>query len=285
MRNSPASILSRIADSGRFQGFIFAVIVANAAVLGMQTYEGAREAYGPVLRTLDSVFLGIFVVELAIRIGAFGRRPQDFFRDGWNVFDFVVIAAAFAPGLRQNATLLRLVRLLRVVRLVSFLPDMRVLVRGMIRSLAPIASMAVMALLLMYVYGMVGWILFHNQDPANWGTIGDSMLNLFVVMTLENWPDLLQRGMEIHPASWIYFVSYVMLGSFLLINVVIAIIINSMEEARAIERRAAQQLERELRRTRQAAEEAHQEREEITDAVQALRQAVDHLEERLSARA
>jgi voltage-gated sodium channel len=230
-----ATLCRRIADSSRFQNFIFAVIVANAITLGLGTYDQPRDV-DRLLTTLDDLFLGIFVAELAIRIAAYGRRPQDFFKEGWNVFDFVVIGLAFAPGLRENITLLRLARLLRVVRLVSVMPDLRILVRAMTRSLAPITSLVLLTLLLMYVYGMVGWILFHEDDPENWGNIGDSLLSLFQILTLENWPTSLERGQEIAPASWIYFVSYVLLASFLVINILIAILINSMEEVHEAER-------------------------------------------------
>ena len=160
-----SEICARIANSGRFQFFIVGVILANAVVLGLQTYDAIEQDAGDLLVTLDHVFLGVFVVELIIRILAYGphlRGYRDFFREGWNVFDFIVIGAAFLPGLRENATLLRLIRLLRVVRIVSVLPDMRVLVRGMVRSLLPIGTMAIVGLLLLYVYGMVGWILFHE---------------------------------------------------------------------------------------------------------------------------
>jgi voltage-gated sodium channel len=275
-----AAASAKIADSPRFQGFIFAVIVLNGVVLGLQTYPGIEDSVGTLLTIVNEVCVGIFVVELAIRISAYGRRPLDFFRDGWNVFDFVVILAAFAPGLRENATLLRLARLLRVVRIVSVLPEFRVLVRGMVRSLPPLGSMAVMAVLLIYVYGMVGWILFHEQDPEHWGTLGDAMLNLFVMLTLEDWPRFLDRGMEIYPASWIYFVSYILLASFLLFNILIAIIINSMEAARAEEARDARLLRQEL----QEAEEAmRDERQQLVDAMRALRDAVDELDDRLAA--
>jgi voltage-gated sodium channel len=227
---------ARIADSSRFQAFIMGVIVANAVTLGLGTYDDFSPGVDSALTTLDDVFLGIFVVELAIRITAFGRRPQDFFRDGWNVFDFVVISAAFVPGVRDNVTLLRLVRLLRVVRVVSVMPDLRVLLRAMVRSIPPITSLALLTLLLMYVYGMVGWILFHEGDPKNWGTIGESMLSLFTMLTLENWPTLLEKGQAIHPASWIFFISYILIASFLVINILLAIVINSMEEVREAER-------------------------------------------------
>jgi voltage-gated sodium channel len=234
-RAEMAAVCHRIAGAPAFQNFIFAVIVANAITLGLGTYDWSSSTEA-VLTTADDVFLGIFVVELAIRIAAYGRRPQDFFRDGWNVFDFIVIGLAFVPGVRDNVTLLRLARLLRVVRLVSVMPDLRILVRAMTRSLAPITSLGVLTLLLMYVYAMVGWILFNEEDPESWGNIGESMLSLFQILTLENWPAYLERGQEIHPSSWIFFVSYVLIASFLVINILIAIIINSMEEVHEAER-------------------------------------------------
>jgi voltage-gated sodium channel len=290
MAASVPNTCARIADSGRFQGFIFGVIVANAIVLGLETYDAIDREVGTLLAVLNDVCLGIFVVELAIRITGFGNRPQDFFRDGWNVFDFVVITAAFAPGLRQNATLLRLVRLLRIVRIISVLPEVRVLIRGMVRSLPPIGSMAVLAVLLIYLYGMVGWILFHSEDPDRWGNIGDAMLNLFVMLTLEQWPIFLREGMEIHPWSWVYFVSYVLLGGFLLINILIAIVINAMEGARREERAAARAVRRELlaaQAEHEAAKTEHEaaraEHEELAELVQTLRDTVDDLEDRLGA--
>jgi voltage-gated sodium channel len=202
-----ASRCAQIADSARFQGFIFAIILVNAVALGLQTFGGLEADAGTLLRAVNEVCVGIFVLELAIRIAAFGRRPLDFFRDGWNVFDFVVITAAFVPGVRESTTLLRIARLLRVVRIVTVLPEFRILVRGMARSLPPIGSLAVLGLLLMYVYGMLGWILFHEHDPENWGNLADSMLTLFVIMTLENWPEYLDAAQELHSWSWVFLVS------------------------------------------------------------------------------
>ncbi|MEK6271508.1 MAG: ion transporter [Actinomycetota bacterium] len=277
----------RIAGSGGFQAFIFSVIVFNAIVLGLQTYDALDDRIGGVLAAANDACLGVFVAELAIRIAAYGRRPQDFFRDGWNVFDFVVITAAFAPALRQNATLLRLVRLLRIVRIISVLPDVRVLLRGMVRSLPPLGSMGVLALLLVYLYGMVGWLLFHAEDPG-WENLGDSILNLFVMLTLEEWPRYMRAGMEIHPWSWIYFVSYVLVAGFLIINILIGIVINAMEGARREERAAARAIRQELLSAEAEHEAAQAEREavraeheELAELVQTLRDTVDDLEDRL----
>jgi len=229
--------LTRLVDSPAFSGAVILVIFANAVVLGLQTYDGIVREYGGLLNTLNDVFLAIFVVELILRIAACGRRPQDFFRNGWNVFDFVVVAAAFLPGFRENTTLLRLARLLRVVRVVRLLPDVRVLVLAVAKSLPPLVSMIVLTTLILFAYGMVGWILFADEDPAAWGDIGEAMLTLFVLLTFEDFPATLERGMEIHPWSWIYFVTFVLVAALIVLNVLIGVVLHSMEEAREIERR------------------------------------------------
>ena len=269
---------ARIANSTRFQGFIFVVILVNAVALGLGTYDSIEDDAGTLLTIVSEVCVGIFVIELVIRITAYGRRPQDFFRDGWNVFDFVVITAAFVPGVRESTTLLRLARLLRVVRIVTVLPEFRIIVRGMVRSLPPLGSLALLAVLLMYVYGMVGWILFHEGDPENWATLGDAMLTLFVMMTLENWPQIMESAQSIHPWSWVFFVTYIVLASFLLFNVLIAVVLSSMDAARAEDARLARKLRRELE---EAEEMIRDEREELVEAMRSLRDAVDELEDRI----
>ncbi len=234
-----AQTLRRIVGSQLFDTLIIAVILANAVVLGMQTYPDLTARHGETLNLLNEVFLGVFVVEVVLRIASYGRRPQDFFRSGWNVFDFVVIAAAFLPGVRDSSTLLRLARLLRVVRIVRLLPDLRVLLQGVVRSLPPLFSMTMLVTLLLFVYGMIGWLLFGDELPEAWGNIGAAMLTLFVMLTLENFPAYMDAGMSVHPWAWIYFVTFVLIAAFMVLNVLIGIVLNSMEEAREIERRRA----------------------------------------------
>ena len=226
----------RIAGSKRFQLTIFGVIVLNAIVLGLDTYDSVDERWGDTLFLLNEIFLGIFIVEILIRISAYGSRPQDYFKDRWNVFDFIVVFAVFIPGVRENATLLRLVRLLRVVRVISVLPDLRVLISGMGKAMKPIGSMAAMTLLLLFVYGMIGVQLFGDEIPERWGNIGSAMLTLFTVLTLEGWNEILFRAQEVTQFAWVFLVSFVLLASFLVINILIAVIINSVEEAREEER-------------------------------------------------
>jgi voltage-gated sodium channel len=231
--------LQRLVDSAAFNTTIIVVIVANAVVLGLQTYPHVVDDYGDALDLLNALFLAVFVVELALRILSYGSRPLDFFRSGWNVFDFIVISAAFVPGIRESSTLLRLARLARVVRIVRLLPDVRVLLIGVFHSLPPLVSMTLLTTVILYVYGMVGWLLFGDELPEDWGTIGEAMLTMFVLLTLENFPVYMDRAMEVHPWSWIFFVSFVLIAAFIVLNVLIGIVLNSMEEAREIERRRA----------------------------------------------
>lgn len=229
--------LRRLVDSPAFVGTVVAVILANAVVLGLQTYPGLEERHGDTLHLLNAIFLGFFVVEILLRVAAYLPRPWEFFRSGWNVFDFVAVGLAFAPGLRENATVLRLARLARIVRVVHLLPDVRILITGVLRSLPPLGSMAILTTLILFVYGMVGWQLFASELPDQWGTIGLAMLTLFVMLTLENFPAYMDAGMDVHPWSWIYFVTFVLVAAFVVLNVLIGIVLNSMEEARELERR------------------------------------------------
>lgn len=229
-RSALVRTCAALADSTAFNLAIFAVIVANAIVLGIETYDDDVEA----LHVLDRVFLGVFVVELVIRFAAHSFNPARFFRSGWNVFDFVVIAAAFIPGLRENATLLRLIRLARIVRIVRLLPDLRVLVSAVARSLPGVLSLAIMTVLLIYLYGMVGWVIY-GDDIAGFANAGEAMLTMFVVLSLENLPTYIEEGRAVSAWTIPFYVSYVLLASFLVFNFFIGVIVNSMERAREIE--------------------------------------------------
>ena len=148
------------------------------------------------MATIYDVILGIYVVELLIRLTAYRWNPREFVKDGWNVFDFIVVVASFVPALRANAMLLRLVRLLRIVRLVRFLPDLRILVAAAGRSMPGIASLAAATFVLIFIYGMLGWVLFADADPASYGNVGQAMVTMFVMLTLENFPDNIAMGQD-----------------------------------------------------------------------------------------
>ena len=267
---------ARIVASAWFDFLIFGVIIANAVVLGLDTYDSIRRDAGGLLHTLNDVFLGVFVVELAIRIGAYGRRPQDFFKSGWNVFDFVVIGAAFLPGLRENSTLLRLVRLARVLRVIRLLPELRLLITAVGRSLPGLASLTVMAVILLYVYGIVGWLVFGDALPDEYGNIGDAMLTLFLLLSLENLPSVVERGMEVSDWAVPYYVSFVLIAAFLVLNILIGVVINSLDEARELEWERMQSERREA--AADGLDEVDDRRVVLLGHLHELRRAVEALE-------
>ncbi|MFI7551322.1 ion transporter [Micromonospora sediminimaris] len=225
---------ARLAASRSFEIAIVVVILANGIVLGLETYPDLGPA-GTALRGLEWGFRTVFVAEITIRILAYGRRPQDFFRHGWNVFDLLVIAAIFIPGLHGDSALLRVVRVLRIVRLVRFSPGLRTIVAALWRSLPGIGGFFALAVVTLYVYGMAGWLIFGEVYPEQYGDIGRSLLTLFVLLSLETLPDLIEQGMEFSPWTVLYYGSYVVITVNLLLNILIAVFVNSMEEARRLE--------------------------------------------------
>ena len=186
-----------------------------------------------------------------------------------------MIGAAFVPGIRQNSTLLRLVRLLRVVRLVRVLPDLRVLLLGIWRSVPPLASIGAVTAMILFVYGMVGWILFGDELPDQWGNIGRAMLTLFVMLTLENFPVYMDEAMDVEPWAWVYFVSFILVAAFIILNVLIGVVLNSMEEARELERRRALREQYKVERRSPIDPQAHA---HVAERIAILRAALDELE-------
>jgi voltage-gated sodium channel len=260
---------ARIADSRFFQLAVVLAILANAVVIGLETYDSVEDDYGGLLATLNDVFLGLFTLELAVRVAAYGRRPQGFFSSGWNLFDFLVVGLAYLPWIRESVTLLRVIRLLRIARLVSVVPGLRLVIVGLGRSIAPIGSIVLLTFFLLYVYGMLGWIIYSDHDPEQFGNIGRALLTLFQVLTLEGWNEVLDEEMKLTSWSWVYFVSFVLFATFVVLNVVIAVVVNSIDEAHTIE------AERK-RRERILADPEHA---SLYSKIEGLKQALDDLEQ------
>lgn len=257
--------LARLVDSERFQIFIGSIIVANAIVLGMETYPGLMDSYGSTLGFLNTFFYLIFLAELITRIASYGLRPWNFFRSGWNVFDFIIIGGALIPAVREQATILRLLRLARIARLLRFLPDARVLLSTVTKATPAVISMVVLTVLLLFIYGIIGWTMFGSELPENWGTVGTAMLTLFVLLTLENFPVYLAEANAVNPFATIYFLSYVLIAAFIIVNLLIGVVISAMERAREEEAAEA----RKQGQDRKAA---------MLDHIAEMRDALDELE-------
>ena len=224
--------LARLVDSQRFQIFISGVIVLNAIVLGIETYVTPDTETFVFLMRINEFFYIIFLIELILRMVSYFPRPLNFFRSGWNIFDFIVIGAALIPAIRAQAEVLRLLRLARIVRLLRFLPNARVLLSTMGKALPSVLSMVVLVILILFIYGMVGFVMLSDALPQEWGNIGSSMMTLFILLTLENFPTYLDQAQEVTPFASIFFLSYVLIAAFVVLNLVLGIVVGAMEEAR-----------------------------------------------------
>ncbi|MGH4009371.1 MAG: ion transporter [Pseudonocardiaceae bacterium] len=213
-------------DGDRFQGFIIGVIVVNAVTLGLETSDRVVAQSGGLLQLVDRVALGIFVVELVLRISAHGWR---FLRDPWSVFDFVIIGIALIPA-SGAFSVLRALRILRVLRLVRLVPSMRGVVEALLTAVPGMASIASLLGLLIYIAAVMATQLFGDGAPDHFGDLGRSLFTLFQVMTTDDWANVARAAMTAQPLAWIFFVIYLLLSTFAVLNLFIAVVVRAMEE-------------------------------------------------------
>ena len=240
--------IQRLIEGSRFQGFIVTLIVINAIILGMETSDYLMARFGDTLKAIDAVIIKIFIVEIALRIYVYRWR---FFTQPWSVFDFAVVAIALVPA-GQAYSALRALRVLRVLRLVSVVPTMRRVIEGLLSAIPGIASVSTIMLLFFYVFAVIGTHLYKDTFPQWFGTLGETMFTLFQIMTLESWSmGIVRPVMEQHPGAWLFFVLYILVTTFTMLNLFIAIIVNAMhssadESAEANRREIKDELTREL---------------------------------------
>jgi len=259
-------------ESPRVQKIIIALILVNAVTLGLETSPTMMERFGTVLHLLDRLILAVFVTEIAVKLTAFGWR---FFRNPWNVFDFIVVGIALVPASGPLAVL-RALRVLRVLRLISMMPRLRLVVEALLLAVPGIASIAALMLLIFYVAAVMATGLFGAQFPEWFGSIGASMYTLFQVMTLESWSmGIVRPVMEAHPYAWAFFIPFILIATFTMLNLFIAIIVNTMQTMH----------EAEFKQEQAAIEEAvHEESAQVGSELRALREEIRLLKEMLTAR-
>jgi len=252
-----------------FEYFIVVVILLSAALIGMETSSELMSMYGDWINWGNHLVLLIFIVEAAIKIYAVSPTVSNYFRDGWNVFDFTIILLALIPATGELAMLARVARLLRVLRLISAIPELRLIVATLMKSIPSMGNIMLLMGVIFYIYAVAGQQLFHEHDPKHWDNLGISLLTLFRIVTLEDWTDVMYTAMEMNPYSWIYFVSFVVMGTFVIINLFIAVVLNNLDEAKAERLKEMRQpptrdcLMKELEQTQKALEQL---REQLSDA-------------------
>ena len=263
-------LAERLTKARAFEFGIIALIVANGVLLGLETSPRLLDHAGDWLHFGERFILWVFVAEAALKIFAVSPKVDRYFRDSWNLFDFTIVVLAFIPAVGPFAIVARLARLARILRLVSALPELRLIVTTMVRSIPGMLNIVVLISIVAYIYAIIGYQMFHEHDPEHWRNLGISLLSLFRVITLEDWTDIMYTAMELHPWAWLYFVSFVVLASFVVINLFIAVVINNLNNVKEGRLRAIQQpksadaLINELRATqeslRRLEDELHQRR-------------------------
>ncbi|MBP2321263.1 voltage-gated sodium channel [Kibdelosporangium banguiense] len=232
-----------------FQRFIIGVIIFNAVTLGFETSPAIVAKFGGVLHFADRAALTVFVVEILLRIYAYG---WSFFKDSWNIFDLVIIGVAVVPATGEFSVL-RSLRILRALRLISVVPSMRRVVSGLLMAVPGMASIAALLALVLYVAGVMATKLFQHLQPEHFADLGTTLFTLFQVMTGEGWPDIARELMTKAPLAWIFFVTYIIVSSFAVLNMFIAVVVNGMdrgmteelveaEEKHAAEQKASDEL-------------------------------------------
>ena len=216
--------------------FVIGVIVLNAIVLGLETSDVLHAAIGGLLITIDRLCLCVFIAEIGLKLYAYRWR---FFRDGWNIFDFIIVGIALVPG-AQSLSVLRALRILRVLRVISAAPRLRRVVEGLIRAVPGMASVFMMMAMIFYIGAVMATNLFADSFPAWFGNIGRSAYSLFQIMTLESWSmGIVRPVMAQYQYAWAFFVPFIIVTSFAVVNLLVGLIVNSMQDAHDAETESA----------------------------------------------
>ncbi len=227
----------RLRSNKAFELTVITIIVVSALLIGAKTYEEEISRFQEVMLWLDVGVTVFFLVEILIRMAA-EKRLRDFFRKGWNIFDFLIVTASLIPMEDSEMVLLaRLLRIFRVLRLVSMIPELRLLIAALFKSIPRMGYVALLMFIIFYIYGAIGSFLFASVDEKLWGNISLAMLTLFQVATFESWATaVLYPTMEHYPYAWIYFLTFIFLNAFIFLNMMIGIVLDVMQkESLAIE--------------------------------------------------
>jgi voltage-gated sodium channel len=251
MQSTVTNTVTKIVKSYTFQVFIICVILFSGLILGLETFPSISQRYEGILYVVDHIIIWIFIGEMLLKLTAEGDRPWRYFQDGWNLFDFLIVASFFLPVHNHYLAILRLARILRVLKLIRALPRLQLLTATLLRSIPSMGYICVLMMLLFYTYGVLGTFLFAHNDPLHFGDLPISVLSLFRVVTLEDWTDIMYiqmygcdrygyEGIEhlcTDPSASLFtaplfFVSFVVMGSMIIINLFIGVMVNSFAESK-----------------------------------------------------
>lgn len=224
--------IESIVENRKFQNFIVAVIIFNGITMGFETSKSFMTEYGGIIEWFNTLVISVFVVEIAMRI--YVHRVA-FFKDGWSLFDFFVVAISLVPA-GEGLEILRVLRVLRLFRLITVVPQMRKVVAALGSVIPGMLSIAAILLLFFYVFAIMATQLFGEKFPQWFGTLGESLYTLFQVMTLESWSmGIVRPVMEVYPSSWVFFLIFIFIATFIMVNLIVAIVVDAMAQINADE--------------------------------------------------
>jgi voltage-gated sodium channel len=253
----------RVAEHRAFHNVVLGVILVTAVVVGLETFPDLADRHQALFDAVELLVQTFFVLEIVVRLLAHWPRLASFFKDGWNAFDFAVVVVSLLPQAGAFATVARLARLLRVTRLVSVFPELRLIVSTMLKSIPSMGHVLAMLSLLLYVYAVLGVYLFREHDPDRWGTLGPAFLTLFQMLTVEGWVEIQEAVLDAFPLAWAYFMSFIFIAVFVVVNLFIAVVINNLEAAKL---------------EHQAAEDRRNPHHTAIEALEEIRERLDHVE-------
>jgi voltage-gated sodium channel len=212
-----------------FELTVIFIIIFSALVTGVKTYE-INTTLDNLVHWLDAFITLFFLFEVTIRLIA-EPRMLDFFKNGWNVFDFVIVVASLLPVDGNETVLLaRLLRIFRVLRLISVIPELRVLINSLLKALPRMGYIALLMFIIFYIYAAIGSFMFDAINPSLWGNISIAMLTLFRISTFEDWTDVMYETMEVYPFSWVFYLTFIFLTAFVFLNMMIGVVLNVMQQ-------------------------------------------------------
>jgi voltage-gated sodium channel len=262
--------------------------LASGVIVGIETYPAVHERFAHTLNLIDQIIIYVFLVEIILKLLSYGKKPWAYFGDPWNVFDFIIVAVCFIPNIDTHFVIvLRLARILRVFRVISIFPKLQLLVNALLKSIPSMGYVVVLLFLVFYIYAVAGSFLFSKTDPVHFGSLHTSMITLFKVLTLEGWTDIMNIQLygtadpaaeytmkPVSYASVAYFVSFILIGAMIIMNLFIGVIMNSMQESHS-------ELQKELATKQQSESGTHALLSDLENKIDGLKLDIQKLNEHL----
>jgi len=278
----------QIVESNLFRNFILGLIILSGVIVGIETYPETYSKNAYLFQLIDQVIILIFVLEIGLKLISNGKKPWNFFSDPWNVFDFIIVAVCFIPDIDTHfVTVLRLARILRVFRIISVLPKLQVLVNALLKSIPSMGYVVVLLGIVFYIFAVAGSFLFAKTDPTHFGSLHIAMITLFKVLTLEGWTDIMNIQLYgssepsaeytmkvVSYASVAYFVSFILIGAMIIMNLFIGVVMNSMQESQNEMEKALMKREQPEQSTQKLLQELEEKIDGLKTDIQKLNQSL-----------